>query len=95
MGLWENPVRLVNVLEGAPHTDKVHEVDAAAQDIRCATAYSPADRLEAANVKGWILLLAQPCCRLLEVPEVVVPLAHDTALEAERTEARDVLFPKL
>jgi len=77
-----------------PYTDIVHEVDAAAQDIKCPTAYSPAGKTVEANVKGWILLLAQPCCKLLEVPAVVVPVAHVTARDALKTEAREVLFPK-
>jgi hypothetical protein len=93
-GGWEKPVRFVTVLDGAPHTEIVHEVDAAAQERRCATAYSPADRLEAAKVNGWTLLLAHPCCRVLAVPEVVVPVAHDTAREADKTDANDVLLPK-
>lgn len=57
-------------------------------------AYSPADKDDAANVNGWILFPAQPCCRLLAVPEVVVPDAHETDREALRTEAKDVLLPK-
>ena len=76
-----------------PYTDIVHEVDAAAQDIKCPTAYSPAGKTVEANVKGWILLLAQPCCKLLAVPEVVVPVAHVTAREALARDANEVLFP--
>jgi hypothetical protein len=83
----------VTGLACAPNTDSVHEVDAAAHDTRCAAAYSPADKLDAAKVNGCTLLLAHPCCNVLAVPEVLVPVVHDTALEAERTVASDVLFP--
>ncbi len=79
----------------APYTEIVHDVDCAAHDSRCATAYSPAASEELANVNGWMFGPVQPCCRLLEVPEVVVPDAQLTAREALTTDASDVLFPKL
>ena len=47
----------------------------------------------AAKVKGWMLLPAHPCCSVLAVPEVVVPVVHDTAREALATDAREVEFP--
>ena len=75
-----------------PYTLIVQLVLTAAHCNRFPTAYSPADSDVAAKVNGWILFPAHPCCKVEAVPDVDVPDAHDTAREALRTLASDVLF---
>ena len=76
----------------APQTDRVQLVLCAAHDSKCPNTYSPAESDVAPNVNGWTLFPAHPCCNVLAVPDDDVPEAHDTARDALRTVARDVLL---
>ncbi len=75
-----------------PYIEIVQFVVLAAHDSKWPTAYSPAVKVVAANVNGWMFGPLHPCCKLLKVPEDDDPDAHTTARDALATVAKAVEF---